>query len=105
VATGTGAVLRATRQKTGSKGRVVGIDITPAMLSRAGAEIEDRALLNVELREMDGERLDFPEGSFDTVLCSFGLQALSDKPAALRGFYRRPTLELAHRRAALVQRA
>src|SRR5436190_13547550 len=66
VATGTGAVLLAAARRSGGKGQFVGVDATPGMLSRAAAEVEVRSLRNVTLREMDGERLDFPECSFDT---------------------------------------
>jgi ubiquinone/menaquinone biosynthesis C-methylase UbiE len=88
VATGTGAALLAARERVGATGRVVGVDLTPAMLTRAAAEIERRSLANVELCAMDSERLALPDESFDTVLCSFGLQAFIDPPAALAGFHR-----------------
>jgi SAM-dependent methyltransferase len=88
VATGAGAVLFAAAERVGFDGRVVGIDLTPAMLARAAAEVERRLLGNVELRLMDGERLRFAAASFDTVLCSFGLQAFVDPDAALTGFGR-----------------
>jgi O-methyltransferase/aklanonic acid methyltransferase len=88
VATGTGAVLLAAERRSGTRGRLVGVDVTPAMLSRAAAEVEARGVRNVELLQMDGERLAFADGSFDVVLCSFGLQALVDKRAALAGFGR-----------------
>jgi O-methyltransferase/aklanonic acid methyltransferase len=88
VATGAGAVLREASGRVGPAGHVVGVDITPAMLARAEEEVIERSLRNIELRLMDGEHLEFPAGSFDVVLCSFGLQAFSDERAALRGFYR-----------------
>jgi SAM-dependent methyltransferase len=70
VATGAGAVLLAAAKRVGAEGRVVGIDLTPAMLARAAAEIERHSLADVELRLMDGERLVFLAASFDSVLCS-----------------------------------
>jgi len=88
VATGTGAVLFAVRERTGERGRVVGIDVTPAMLARARATVEHGSLLNVELHEMDGEQLAFPDEAFDRVFCSFGLQAFPDARLALVGFRR-----------------
>lgn len=88
VATGTGAVLFAARERVGETGRLVGVDVTPEMLARAEAELERRSAVNVELQQMDGERLTFPDATFDTVLCSFGLQAFVDARAALTGFQR-----------------
>jgi SAM-dependent methyltransferase len=81
-------VLFAARERLGETGRIVGIDVTPEMLARAEAEVERRSLANVELRQMDGEQLTFADATFDTVLCSFGLQAFVDARAALIGFQR-----------------
>jgi SAM-dependent methyltransferase len=88
VATGAGAVLVAAAARVGTEGRIVGIDLTPAMIARAAAETERRLLSNVKLCVMDGERLKFAAASFDRVLCSFGLQAFADPRTALAGFHR-----------------
>jgi SAM-dependent methyltransferase len=88
VATGAGAVLLAAAERVAPKGGVVGIDLVPAMLARAAAEIERRSLTNVELRVMDAERLEFADGSFESVLCSFAVQAFADPERALIGFRR-----------------
>jgi SAM-dependent methyltransferase len=37
---------------------------------------------------LDGEKLDLDEGSFDAVICRFGLMLFSDPPKALRGMGR-----------------
>jgi SAM-dependent methyltransferase len=87
VATGTGAVLVAVAQRGTHTGRLVGVDVVPEMLARAHEEI-GRSLQAAELERMDGERLAFGDGSFDFVLCSFGVQAFVDKQAALVGFHR-----------------
>src|SRR5438132_13662666 len=42
---------------------VVGIDLSPAMLARAGRRLPT-AMAPVELRQMDGTQLDFPDRSF-----------------------------------------
>jgi O-methyltransferase/aklanonic acid methyltransferase len=88
VATGAGAVLFAATERVGTQGTVVGIDLSPAMLARAAAEVERRSIGNVELGAMDGERLRFATASFDTALCSFGLQAFVTPDLALAGFRR-----------------
>ena len=77
VATGTGAVLLEAAEHVGREGRVVGIDVTPAMLERAADEADRRALHRVELRLLDAERLDFEDGSFDYVFCAFALPGCS----------------------------
>lgn len=97
VATGTGAVAVPVAQAVGPQGRVHAIDISPAMLDKAEANIRKMALDNVDLHEMDAERLDFKAGYFHTVVCSYGLFFLPDMQAALREWVRvlRPGGQLA----------
>jgi ubiquinone/menaquinone biosynthesis C-methylase UbiE len=49
---------------------VTGIDLSPRMLDQARTRASNLNL-DVNLREMDVQKLDFPDGSFDTVLASF----------------------------------
>jgi ubiquinone/menaquinone biosynthesis C-methylase UbiE len=51
--------------------KVVGIDISPAMLARAERRRRLSPASNVELREMDVTQLDFPAGSFDAAVATF----------------------------------
>jgi ubiquinone/menaquinone biosynthesis C-methylase UbiE len=88
VATGAGAVLFAVAERLAGSGHVVGIDVTDAMLDRATAEARRRSLGGVELRKMDAHDLDFPDDSFDYVLCSFAFLSLRDKERALSEFRR-----------------
>lgn len=73
MAAGTGANLFPAAEKVGKDGRVIGIDLAEAMVKGTTAEIIDRGLHNVEMRQMDAEKLDFPDASFDRVLCGFAL--------------------------------
>ncbi len=86
VATGTGAVLLLAAEQVGETGRVVGVDLVPAMLGRAEVAVRERGLCNVELRLGDAEQLDFGRATFDLVLCSFGLSSFADKDRALSAF-------------------
>lgn len=88
VASGRGAVLFPAAERTGAAGHVVGIDLTPQMVERTAAEIEERGLLKTEIRPMDAEDLDFPDASFDCVLCGFGLFFLPHLRHALAEFHR-----------------
>jgi ubiquinone/menaquinone biosynthesis C-methylase UbiE len=88
VATGTGAAALPFAQAIGPQGRVQAIDISAAMLDRAEANIRKMALSNVDLQQMDAERLDFKSGYFHTVVCSYGLFFLPDMQAALREWVR-----------------
>jgi len=89
VTTGTGAVAVPIAQAVApGGGRVTGIDLSPAMLDRAEANIRKMALDNVDLHEMDAERLDFRADYFHYVVCSYGLFFLPDMEAALREWVR-----------------
>jgi len=88
VATGTGAVAVAAAQCVGSEGRVTGIDLAEQMLERAGQNIKQMALDNVDLHVMDAANLEFKSNYFHAVTCSFGLFFIEDMQAALKGWKR-----------------
>ena len=73
VGTGRGAVLFPAAERVGPGGSVVGIDLAEGMVARTREEIERRGLTHVGVRQMDAERLEFPDGAFDRVLCSFAV--------------------------------
>ncbi len=88
VATGTGIVALAAAQIVGSESKVVGVDISPGMLSQARQKIEAAGLQNIELIEADADSLNFSDESFDAILCSSSIVWLSNIPAALRNWQR-----------------
>ena len=57
---------------------VVGIDISPAMLARAERRRKS-AVAEVELRQMDVTRLDFPDRAFDGAVATFLFCVLPDQ--------------------------
>ncbi len=88
VATGVGAILIPAAQCVGSHGRVVGIEISSAMLEEGGRAARAMGLSNFELRKMDAEHLELTENSFDVVACGFALFLFPSMDAALREMYR-----------------
>jgi demethylmenaquinone methyltransferase/2-methoxy-6-polyprenyl-1,4-benzoquinol methylase len=69
ICTGTGEIAR----RCAARGaRVTGIDLSPAMLSRARRKL-DAGGLRGTLSEMDARALSYPDCSFDVVVISFGL--------------------------------
>ena len=58
--------------------RVLGIDLSPAMLARAQRRIP-RTRASVELRLMDVTKLDFSDGSFDAAVATFLFCVLPDE--------------------------
>jgi ubiquinone/menaquinone biosynthesis C-methylase UbiE len=88
VATGTGAVLLEAVGHLRSETRVVGVDLTEAMLARAAAELARRGLRGIDLQLMDAESLSFGDSSFDLVFCAFAFSSFPNKPQAIREFVR-----------------
>ncbi len=84
VATGIGAVLFPSARRVGPRGRVIGIDLSPGMLEQARGQAALLGLLNVDLYEMDAEHCDFPDDSFDAVVCGFALFFMPAMENALR---------------------
>jgi SAM-dependent methyltransferase len=70
-------------KKVGSDGAVIGIDMTPAMLEKAGRGASQAGLTNVEFRQGYGEALPVPAGWADVVISNGVLNLMPDKAAAL----------------------
>lgn len=61
---------------------IVGIDLSPAMLEIARARAQEIGR-DVDLREGDAHELEFDDGSFDSVVCTFSLCNVPDPDRAL----------------------
>lgn len=62
--------------------RLTGIDLSPAMLERARKRARELGM-DVDLREGDAQDLPFPDGSFDTVVCTLALCNVPDERRAV----------------------
>ena len=85
VATGTGKAAVAAARAVGPNGRVVGIDLSDAMLAQAHAKATG---LPIEFKLMDAESLAYDDGIFDVVLCGFGMAFLPDRVRGMREIHR-----------------
>ncbi len=83
IATGIGEPAVTAARRVGPTGRVTATDQSVEMLAIAGERAGSLALQNLDFREMDAETLDFPESSFDAILCRWGLMFLPDLAGAL----------------------
>lgn len=62
VACGTGLNFALIEERIGPSGRLIGVDVTDAMLERAGERVEREGWPNVELVRQDAAEYDFPPG-------------------------------------------
>lgn len=87
IATGIGEPALSAARRVGPAGRVVGIDLSSAMLEFAGRRLVEAGLDNVEFRIMDANALDFDAASFDVALCRWGLMFVDDLDSTLRAIH------------------
>lgn len=82
---GSGAGMDAliASRMVGPEGRVVGIDMTPAMIERARQAARDMPADNVEFRRGLAEALPVPDGWADVVISNGVFNLVPDKPAVL----------------------
>jgi ubiquinone/menaquinone biosynthesis C-methylase UbiE len=83
VASGTGHAAIAAARVVSPQGRVVAVDASAEMCTRARQKLVQLGLTNVEVRQGDGAALALPDASLDAVLCASAVYTFSDIPAAL----------------------
>lgn len=88
IATGTGIVALNAAKRVGVEGKVIGVDISPGMLSYAKQKLAAEGLNNIDFLEADAEKLTFTDNSFDVILCSLAICYLTDIPKALCQWHR-----------------
>jgi SAM-dependent methyltransferase len=81
LACGTGRVTRHLRAALPASASLVATDLNEPMLEFARAAVPDPG---ITWQQADAEALPFPDGSFDAVVCQFGLMFLPDKAQGLR---------------------
>ena len=88
VATGTAIVAIAAAKIIGTSGKIIGVDISPVMLSQAQEKIDSAGMTNIQLIESDIDHLDFEASSFDTIFCSSSVPWFTDIPQTFNNWYR-----------------
>ena len=86
LACGTGILTRHLRDSLAPEVRLTATDLNLGML--ALAQTKFNAHENLKWQEADAASLPFPDGSFDAVVCQFGLMFVPDKESAVRESYR-----------------
>ena len=72
----------------GATGRVIGVDMTPAMVSRARANAEHNGFDNVDFRLGEIERLPVADGVVDAIISNCVINLSPDKLAVFRESFR-----------------
>ena len=72
VACGTGLNFSLLEKAIGPSGRIVGVDLTDAMLARARDRIEANGWANISLVQADAIAFDFPSG-VDAILSTYAM--------------------------------
>jgi SAM-dependent methyltransferase len=83
VATGIGEPAMTAARLVGPTGSVVAVDQAPQMLEVARERMRAAGISNVEFVEGDAETVELPLGSFDAVVCRWGLMFFQDPVATL----------------------
>jgi ubiquinone/menaquinone biosynthesis C-methylase UbiE len=74
--------------KVGPQGRVIGVDMTPAMLERARASAERNQISNVEFRQGYAEELPVANGEVDVIISNCVINLTEDKGHVFREAFR-----------------
>jgi len=83
---GTDSLIAA--QMVGGHGRVIGIDMTAAMLAKARAAATEMGVANVEFIEAEAEQLPFEDASFNVVISNGVIDLIPDKDAVFAEIFR-----------------
>ncbi len=75
-------------RRVGPTGRVIGVDMTDAMLEKARSNAEKSGLANVEFRKGEIEALPVDDNSVDVVISNCVLNLVPDKDRAFRETHR-----------------
>jgi arsenite methyltransferase len=72
----------------GAGGRVVGLDVTPAMVERSRVHLAQLGLANVTFQVGEAEALPFPDASFDVIISNGVFNLTLNKEKALKETHR-----------------
>jgi arsenite methyltransferase len=75
-------------RRVGPRGRVIGVDMTPDMVSRARANAAQLGVENVDFRLGEIEHLPVPDGVVDVILSNCVINLSPDKGAVFREAFR-----------------
>ncbi len=84
LACGTGLSFALVEQSIGAQGRIIGVELSPAMLARARDKIAQHGWQNITLLQANAEKVDLPPESVDAVISFYTHDVMSSRPAVER---------------------
>ena len=88
IGSGGGIDVFLAAQKVGPNGKVIGVDMTPAMLERARRTAQKNGLTNVEFRQGQADALPVEDASVDLIISNCVINLTEDKGRVFREAYR-----------------
>jgi len=88
VASGTGEPALTLARQTHGHVRITGVDAAEGMVKVAQGKVHKDRLEHISFQTMPAETLDFKEGSFDKVLCRFGVMLFANPEKGLKEMQR-----------------
>lgn len=88
IGSGAGFDTLVAARQVGRTGRVIAVDMTPAMLEKAAAGAREMGLTNVEARQGLAEELPAESESIDVVISNGVINLCPDKAAVMKEVYR-----------------
>lgn len=85
---GAGVDTLIAAKMTGNKGKVIGIDIIPEMLEKAIENKDLLGLTNVDFIISQGDKLEFADECFDTIISNSVINLVPEKEIILKELYR-----------------
>ncbi|MBI3995147.1 MAG: methyltransferase domain-containing protein [Nitrospirae bacterium] len=88
IGSGSGTDVLIASALTGPRGKVYGLDMTDAMLSKARANAEKMGAVHVEFVKGNAETIPLPDASVDIITSNGVLNLVPDKPKAFSEIFR-----------------
>lgn len=88
VCCGSGGSALPAAEAVGPQGRVVAVDLAERLVALGAAKARERGLDNIDFKTGDMLALDYPDASFDAVVCVFGIFFVPDMAAAAKELMR-----------------
>jgi SAM-dependent methyltransferase len=88
IGSGAGIDCFLAAQKVGPAGKVIGLDMTPAMIEQANKTAKQKGYTNVEFRLGTADKMPVEDASVDWIISNCVINLAPDKPAVFREAFR-----------------